>query len=142
VGAPGSDADPAGPSRGSGLDGKLYVVGGRLDGNYSRNLATHEVYDPSRNAWVARAPLPTARSGIAAVAVGGRILVFGGEGPGGTFGEVEAYEPDTDRWVTLRPMPTPRHGLAAAVHAGRVYVISGGPRPGGSFSSANEVFTP
>jgi hypothetical protein len=39
-------------------------------------------------------------------------------------------------------MPTPRHGLAAVAEGGRVYVISGGPRPGGSFSSVNEVFTP
>jgi hypothetical protein len=39
-------------------------------------------------------------------------------------------------------MPTPRHGLGAAVHAGRMYVISGGPTPGGSYSAANEVFTP
>jgi len=39
-------------------------------------------------------------------------------------------------------MPTPRHGLAAVAVGDRIYVISGGPRPGGSFSNANEVFLP
>ncbi|MCH7915782.1 MAG: galactose oxidase, partial [Deltaproteobacteria bacterium] len=89
-----------------------------------------------------RASMPTARSGIAAAALGGRIFVFGGESVSGTFNQTESYDPATDRWETLTPMPTPRHGLGAAVLGGNIYVISGGPRPGGSFSSLNEVFTP
>ena len=86
--------------------------------------------------------MPTARSGIAAAALGGRIFVFGGESVRGTFDQTESYDPATDRWETLTPMPTPRHGLGAAVLGESIYVISGGPEPGGSFSSANEVFTP
>ena len=39
-------------------------------------------------------------------------------------------------------MPTARHGLGAAMVGERIFVISGGPRPGGSYSRANEVFTP
>ena len=39
-------------------------------------------------------------------------------------------------------MPTSRHGLGAAALENRIFVISGGPRPGGSYSAANEVFTP
>jgi hypothetical protein len=39
-------------------------------------------------------------------------------------------------------MPTARHGLGAAVLGGSIYVIAGGPQPGATFSSANEVFTP
>ena len=35
-----------------------------------------------------------------------------------------------------------RHGLAAVPHGARIYVLSGGPRPGGSYSTANEVFSP
>lgn len=38
-------------------------------------------------------------------------------------------------------MPTTRHGLGAAVFGNSIYVISGGPQPGTSFSSVNEVFT-
>jgi hypothetical protein len=39
-------------------------------------------------------------------------------------------------------MPTGRHGLGSAVAGSRIFVIAGGPKPGGSFSNANEVFLP
>jgi hypothetical protein len=48
------------------LPGRLYAVGGRIDDNYSRKLASNEADDPPTNRWDQRAPLPTARSGIAA----------------------------------------------------------------------------
>jgi hypothetical protein len=86
--------------------------------------------------------MPTARSGIAAAVLGESILVFGGEAPSGTFDQAEAYDARTDRWSRYVPMPTARHGLGAAAVGGRVFVISGGPTPGGSFSSANEIFIP
>src|SRR6516164_4551593 len=37
------------------IDGRLYAVGGRIDGNYSRNLSSNEVYDPATNRWEQRA---------------------------------------------------------------------------------------
>ncbi|HSS65386.1 MAG TPA: kelch repeat-containing protein, partial [Gammaproteobacteria bacterium] len=74
--------------------------------------------------------------------IDGEILIFGGESTRGTFDDVEGYDPRADRWSPHPPMPTPRHGLGAAVLNGRVYVIGGGPTPGGSYSSANEVYTP
>jgi Kelch motif len=43
------------------LPGRLYAVGGRIDGNYSRKLASNEADDPPTNRWDQRAPLPTAR---------------------------------------------------------------------------------
>jgi hypothetical protein len=39
-------------------------------------------------------------------------------------------------------MPIARHGLGAAVIGRSIYVIAGGPKPGVSFSSVNEVFMP
>jgi hypothetical protein len=78
----------------------------------------------------------------AAAVLQGRIFVVGGEAPSGTFHHLEAYDPKSDRWTSYARMPTPRHGLGTAVHAGRIYVISGGPTPGASYSSANEIFTP
>ena len=74
--------------------------------------------------------------------LGGRIFVFGGEAPSGTFGEVEAYEPKRNAWSAYARMPTARHGLGAAVAGGKIYVISGGPRPGDTSSAANEIFAP
>jgi N-acetylneuraminic acid mutarotase len=121
---------------------RLYAIGGRLNRQYSQNLAVNEMYDPSTNQWTRKADLPTARSGITAQAVGGRIYVFGGEAPSGTFRENEAYDPERDTWAAQAPMPTSRHGLGSAVVGGKIYVLCGGPTPGGSFSDANEVFTP
>ena len=124
------------------LDGKLYAIGGRVDGRYSDNLAANESYEPGTQRWQARQPLPTARSGVAAAVLDDKIYVFGGEAPSGTFNQVEAYDPSTDRWRQHAPMPTARHGLGAVALGGRIYVISGGPTPGGSASSRNEIFTP
>jgi len=124
------------------VSGKVYAIGGRLDGDYHRNLSVTEVYDPVTDQWKRVADLPTARSGITASVVGGRAYVFGGEGEAGTFRENEAYDPARDAWQTMAPMPTGRHGLGSAVVQGRIHVISGGPTPGGSFSDLNEAFTP
>jgi Kelch motif protein len=124
------------------VGGKLHVVGGRLDGSYARNLDAHHVYDPASNQWVAAAPLPTARSGVAATVLGSRLFVFGGEAPTGTFGQVEVYDVTVGRWSTLAPMPTPRHGLTAIAFEGRIHVLSGGPQPGGSYSAVHEVLSP
>ena len=124
------------------IDGRLYAVGGRIDGNYSRNLASNEAYDPASNTWEQRAPMPTARSGIAAAVLEGRMFVFGGEAPAGTFNQAEAYGAGSNGWSSHARMPTARHGLGAAAVAGRIYVVSGGPTPGDSVSAANEIFVP
>ena len=86
--------------------------------------------------------MPTARSGIAAAVLDGRIVVVGGEGPSGTFGEVESYDPETNGWSSLARMPKARHGLGAVAVDRRIYVIAGGPTPGGSASSVVEIFMP
>ena len=122
--------------------GKIYAIGGRLKGDYHRNLSITEVYDPSSDKWSKAPDLPTARSGITAAEAGGRIFVFGGEGADGTFRNNEAYDPSRDAWQTMTPMPTARHGLGSAVVDGRIHVLSGGPTPGGSFSNLNEAFSP
>lgn len=86
--------------------------------------------------------MPTARGGIAAVALGDRLFVFGGEESARTMAQTEAYDPSTDRWTAMAPMPTARHGLGAAAIGGKIYVIGGGVRPGASKSGLNEVFDP
>jgi hypothetical protein len=72
----------------------------------------------------------------------GRMFVFGGEAPAGTFNQVQAYDGRSNGWSNHARMPTARHGLGAAAVAGRIYVISGGPTPGDSVSGANEIFVP
>ena len=124
------------------VDGKIHAIGGRLRHSCGANLDAHEIYDPWEDTWSRAATLPTTRSGIAAVAVGGRVYVSGGEAPAGTFDENEAYDPATDSWERLAPMPTARHGLGAALVGDTIYVIGGGTPPGSSDGTANEAFKP
>jgi len=79
------------------------------------------------------------RGGIGAAAVGGRIVVAGGEEAAGTIREVELFNPRTRRWRRLADLPTPRHGLGVVSRRGRVYAIEGGDSPGFAFTSALEV---
>lgn len=102
-------------------------------------------YEPTRDLWRARAPMPTARGAAGAALVNGRIYVVGGAGalpnsrdhairPGGpqrSLAAVEEYDPVANRWRTRTPMPVARNHLAVESAGGKVYAIGG--RLGGAF---------
>src|SRR5206468_3065190 len=93
---------------------------------------------PGEKRWRREAPVPQARGGTGAAAVGKTIVSVGGEAPSGTLRAVYAYDTVRRRWSRLADLPTPRHGLGVAALGGRVYVIGGGPKPGLFVSDANE----
>jgi len=66
--------------------------------------------------------MPTARSSLAAAAVGEIIYAIGGTGP---TNRNEAYDPSTNSWSTKANMPTARYRLAAAAVGGIIYAIGG-----------------
>lgn|GEM_PF-6930138 len=127
--------------------GKFFVVGG-LDtgGNVT---STVEAYDPSPSCvpnpgsppdipptvcpgtippigWSQFHSMNHARSRHRALAVGGRMYVFGGDDSGGNLVAIpEAYSPDTDSWADLATMPTPRDDVAVGALNGFIYVIGG-----------------
>jgi N-acetylneuraminic acid mutarotase len=121
-------ATPRDHVAGAAIGNTLYVIGGS---DRSTNRATDlvQAYDVTAAVWVDKRPMPTARSGCAAVVMGGEIVVIGGEGDPGSgqvFSVVEAYNPVSDSWRTLPPMKSARHGIGAAAIDGKIYV------PGGS----------
>jgi hypothetical protein len=130
----------------------LYVLGGyRADGALSGETAAvyrydpardrsraAERYEPRRGRWVRLPSMRRERGGNTAAAVGGRLVVLGGEEQQGTIGEVEVFDPRTRRWRFLAPMPRPRHGLGAVGYRGKVVALSGGGVPGFSFSRRAE----
>jgi N-acetylneuraminic acid mutarotase len=126
------------------VDGKIFVIGGRITGS-GDNLSVNEAYDPEQDTWIANLEaMPSERSGAAAVSLvnSSNIYVFGGEEPSKTFNNNERYDARTNEWTSERPMQLARHGLAAvyAEDDGKIYVIGGGPHPGLTVSSANEIF--
>src|SRR5580700_2020353 len=75
----------------------------------------------SKGSWTTRAPMPTARVGLAAVVVNNILYTVGGGSAVGGGNKLEAYDPVTNTWTTKAPMPTARYGLAAGVINGILY---------------------
>jgi len=116
------------------VNGKIYVIGGRVGGAFitsgSSNVDVVEEYDPAADAWgPPRAKMPSARSAMASGVYEGRIYVTGGEGQDAqrmyTFRALEAYDPAANTWSILPSLPVSRHGLAGAVVGNRLHMVSG-----------------
>jgi N-acetylneuraminic acid mutarotase len=120
------------------LDGRIHTVGGTVAEKEGldheahttdapdTSVGTHEVYDPARDTWERRAPMPTARNHHAAEVVDGRLYVTAGRaGDDFTMTVTEAYDPVTDRWEEVAPLPTGRSGVAAAVVDRWIYIFGG-----------------
>jgi Kelch motif len=75
--------------------------------------------------WTRAAPMPMARSELAAAALDGRIYVAGGIAQWGTTAAFQAYDPATDHWEELPPLPEAVHHLAAAATNERIYITGG-----------------
>ena len=93
------------------------------------SLADMEVYDPETNTWEKLPDMPTARSGLGATAMNGKIYVFGGELPI-TFEENEVYDIATRTWETLEPLPIPVHGIGVVTFGNGIFLFGGGPEVG------------
>jgi N-acetylneuraminic acid mutarotase len=136
------------------IDGKIFVVGGRIGSTFiiglSNSVSTTESYDIAKNTWSAVPGMPTPRSGIGTAVLNGRMHVLGGEAYindlVGTYRTHEAYDPKTNSWHRLPPMPTPRHGLAVGEIGGKIYAVSGSNVAGGGGPhegvNVNEVYDP
>jgi len=75
--------------------------------------------------WTAGAPMPTARSEIAAAELGGRIYVAGGLAQFGTTDAFEVYDPASNSWKELAPLPEGRHHLALTALGDKLYLTGG-----------------
>ena len=115
------------------FEGELWVIGGRW--GETGALASVEIFDPASGAWRAGPALNEARSGFGAAAVGGRIVVAGGEilgeRPWRALASAEAYDPATAAWARLPELPAGIHGMPVAGHGGAAFVLGGSDRAGG-----------
>jgi N-acetylneuraminic acid mutarotase len=126
------------------VNGKIYLLGGQTTDDQQGATAVSNVYelDPAKGAWVAKAPMPTARSGGVAVVHAGKIYVAGGRVPRGN--DFAVYDPAADRWEVLPDLPSQRNHITGAAINGRIHVVGG--RLGNGLSplksDAHEVFDP
>src|SRR5258708_9621118 len=118
---------------GEAVNGKIYVIGGRLSGafiiGFPGNINLVQAYDPAADAWGPTTPMPTARSGFNTAALNGIIYAAGGEVQNGSylaaFRAFEAYDPASDTWWQLPSMLLPRHEAIMAVLGNRIHVAGG-----------------
>src|SRR4030095_7438848 len=76
-----------------------------------------------RGKWEIRAPLPSARTEVAATELGGKIYVMGGYEKHGDL--LEEYDPAKDTWRRRASLPRPLHHAGSASLGGKIYVIGG-----------------
>ena len=105
--------------------GNVYAIGGKDD--LEQELALVERYSPYTDRWATLAPLPEARSGVAAASDGGdHVLTFGGVVGGAASATVNRYTVSTGAWSLAAPMPVPTQHSAAVLGAnGLIYVVGG-----------------
>ena len=112
---------------------ELWVIGGRWGGTGA--LATVEIFDPASGAWRDGPEMNEARSGFGAAAVGGRIIVAGGEilgaRPWTALASAEVYDAVSGEWTRLADLPAGIHGMPVAGHEGTAFVLGGSDRAGG-----------
>ncbi|HMP42717.1 MAG TPA: kelch repeat-containing protein [Roseiflexaceae bacterium] len=106
-------------------ESRIYVVGGE---NETGSLTANERYapaeEPNPTAWAVRAPLPEARSRIAATSAGGLLFALGGDS---SSRESLVYNLNLDQWQPLRtPLAAPLRDLRAQAIDGRMLYIVGG----------------
>ena len=101
----------------------IYCIGGST-GNV--NLALNEVYDPTSDSWITKAPMPTTEEGIQANVVNGKIYILGGSSN-------YVYDPLLDTWTLMSPTPIKGGFTTSAVLDGKIFVIG---------SDATEIYDP
>jgi N-acetylneuraminic acid mutarotase len=128
----------------AGVNGKIYMIGGQTTDDQNGLTAVNTVYelDPAVGTWVAKAPMPTARSGGVAVVHAGKIYVAGGRVPRGH--DFAVYDPATNVWEALPDLPSQRNHVTGAAINGRIHIVGG--RIGNGLSpiksDANEAYDP
>jgi len=134
------------------VDGKIYCIGGKkywgVDPFY-QELNTTEVYDPIRNFWITKSPMPIPVLGAASGVLDGKIYVVGGSRHFqagwdlSTVASNQVYDPEDDSWSTRASLPAARSYAAAGVTIGvtapkKIYVIGGSNQT--TYSSVTYVY--
>jgi hypothetical protein len=122
---------------------KIYCLGGTTDDShwgtteYSHYSNVIDVYDPATDTWVTKPHMPTARLGLQANVVNGKIYLTGGL-PHSALDEV--YDPANNTWETKAPLPNSTGGFVSAVVNNKIYSV--GTYYNGSYISTIQIYDP
>jgi len=117
---------------GSAINDILFAIGGGICntcvGFGGSEVRTAEGYDTTSGAWYTKGSLQTARFGLSATTVNGKIYALGGTSGNQSFpvSTVEEYDPGADLWLVKTNMPTPRWKVTSSTVNGTIYTIGGG----------------
>jgi N-acetylneuraminic acid mutarotase len=121
------------------VNGKIYCIGGKkywgVDPFY-QELNTTEVYDPTRNTWTTKSPMPIPVLGSASAVVDGKIYIIGGSRHFqvgwdlATVASNQVYDTENDAWSTRTGLPHALSYAAAGATSGvtapkNIYVVGG-----------------
>lgn len=109
---------------------KIYIFGGK---DSSNNAIYTEMYDPTTDKWITRAPMTIPRGNFQSVLIGDKAYVIGGIGNGKVL---EVYDFASDKWEIKSSMSYSALGAEAQFIDGKLYVF------GGTYYSSLEVYDP
>lgn len=121
-------------------DNKLVVAGGRRSSHrigQVLNLTVPEVdvFDFKANSWKsmpAAQNIPTQRAGCAAVTLGNKVIIIGGESAQKiAHNQTEAFDVRSNSWQKMAPLQIGRHGTQAVLHKNKVFIAAGSANQGG-----------
>ena len=135
---------PRGAAGAAAAGGRLYVAGGDDGTSTAVPLETMVSYDAATRSWRPEPPMPTARSLLKMVELGGDIYAIGGVADGPFLATVERYDPQRRRWQPVAAMSTGRGNPGVTTAGNRIVVVGGA---GGAFGSAqpltsSEIYAP
>ena len=120
------------------IGGLIYVPGGRLESGVVNEKM--EVFDPIRERWFYRSPLPEPLSAYSLAAFEGKLYVFGGWNGVSFVDFVFRYDPSIDQWEEMTSMPTAKGYAGAAVSGEKIFVVGG--YDGEIVLAVNEEYAP
>ncbi len=105
------------------VNGKLYVIGGLLNG--AEGMV--QIYDPVANSWSLGAPMPWAGGSVSTAVIGGKIYAAGGIASAQTVDLCAVYDPVANTWTSKQSLPfhLGRNHAAGGTNGSRFFVFGG-----------------
>ena len=121
----------------------FYIIGG-YNTTATNPQGTVYAFDPSTNTYTQKASMPTARWGMIAVPINGKIYVFGGF-TGATTASAstknEVYDPASNTWTTKSPLPSSIawEGITGCTDGSKIYLFF--ENQGYAYDPTNDTYT-